>query len=62
MIDICESCNNVADIKKGLCCICRMKKEIDESKGVKVAETIMKGARKIAMVKKESAMVVKEEE
>lgn len=61
MIGICSACGNVADLKDDLCCICRMEKEIDESKGVKVGEAVEKGFRKLTGLQKEASVTVKED-
>ncbi|MEM2760494.1 MAG: hypothetical protein QXN83_04715 [Nitrososphaerales archaeon] len=43
----------------GLCCICKMGKDIDESRGIKVAESVDKAVRKITGLQKEASVIVK---
>jgi len=63
MIDVCNKCGNVAEVREGLCSICEMEKEIDDSKVLKNTESAVKDAMKrIVGIKKESSMVVKEGE
>jgi len=63
MIGLCSKCNNLAELYDGLCSICKIEKEVNESKIVKNPEAIMKDAfKRLAGIRKEASTVVKEEE
>lgn len=61
MIGLCSKCGNLAELHYGLCCICKMEKEITDSKDRKNPEAVVKNTlRKIAGIHKEASTVVKE--
>ena len=63
MIGLCSKCNNLAELYDGLCSICKMEKEVNESRGIKNPESVVKDAfKRLAGKKKEASTVVKEEE
>ena len=63
MIGLCSKCNNLAELYDGLCSICKIEKEANESKIAKNPEAIMKDAfKRLAGIRKEASTVVKEEE
>lgn len=63
MIGLCSKCGNLADLYDGLCSICKMEKEVNDSKGMKNPESVMKDAfRRLTGKQKEVSTVIKEEE
>jgi len=63
MIGLCSKCNNLADLYDGLCSICKMEKQVNDSKGIKNPESIVKDAfKRLAGIRKETSTVVKEVE
>lgn len=63
MIGLCSKCNNLAELYDGLCSICKMEKEVNESRTIKNPESAMKDAfRRLTGKQKEASTVVKEEE
>jgi len=63
LLGLCSKCNNVAELYDGLCSICKMEKEVNESKVMKNPESVVKDAfKKLVGIRKEASVVVKEEE